>query len=134
MIPASLLRKAASGYRDGDLEWGRLYYLSPATGCRCVLGALSWAVDPDVADDYSPIETATRANLSPEDARAVELAVAALADHVADELGDYCLTDGVPDLLETIGTWNDEPDTTLDVVLAALDAAADQASRTAVPA
>lgn len=132
MTPAGLLRKAASGFRDGDLAWGRLYYLSPVTGCRCVLGALTWAIGLDVADDVSPIEAATLANLAPADARAVEVAVAVLADVVADEVGDYCWTDGAPDLLETVGGWNDEPETTLDDVLAALEAAADRADRMAV--
>lgn len=116
MSPAEVLRKAADGYRTGQIEWGREWFHDPATDCRCALGAITWAVASN-DEDGNPWFAGTVAWVP----------AVALADYLTNELGaPRCTTDGLFDPIETVGGFNDRPDMTVERIIAALDAAAER--------
>lgn len=119
--PDDVLRYAAHALRTGEITWGRHVFIDPDTFCRCALGALAYAANPNDTDgdpQYAGIPASA--------------AMYRLADYLAVELGaPRCVTrdgedDDMPvlDPIETVGGWNDEPGRTLAEVIAALDAAA----------
>jgi hypothetical protein len=127
MTAADVLRRTAEAYDNGALTWGREWYVGLDLRCRCTLGGIAWAVDPD--DDIGNPLLVTR------DRRPVaEAAVAALADYLIDEQDAARFLDdlGDLDLIETVGQWNDSGHCTVDDVVDALLAAARRADR--VPA
>lgn len=119
MSAADVLRLAAHGYRTGQLTWGKNFYCDPETGARCALGAITWAANP--ADPAMPDALYVHLEHRPDAANAMR----ALARYVAEGLGyGYCHTDGMADVLETVGGWNDQQDD-IEAVINGLEAAAE---------
>jgi len=126
VTPADVLRATAAAYRNDDIEWGRDYFINLETGCRCALGGITYAVEPDDPDGNPFLIN------SEGDGRITAEAAAEFADYLVDVLDapdagsrdryGYWLRDHI----EVVGKWNDDPARTLDEVLAALDAAADR--------
>ena len=126
---ATVLRRTAQLYSDGTLTWGTEWFVSISHTCRCVLGGIAYAVDPDNADGNPFLIGGAKRPLA-------VAAVEGLATYIAEELyrGWHRDENGQPDLVETVGGWNDDQRTTVaDVITALLDAAA-SLDRTAVPA
>lgn len=128
MTTAQLLRKTARQLATGEITWGREEFVNRATGCRCLLGALTFAADPYDRDG------------DPQFNGDALIAAGMLADYLvvdlgATEAGDRTFHGWVRDVVETVGNWNDEDGRTLADVVAALEGAADRIdARTAVTA
>jgi hypothetical protein len=124
---ADVLRRAAEAYDNGALTWGREWFVGIDVRCRCVLGAIAWAVDPDN-------EIGNPLLLNPQLRRLAEPAVAALADYLIEEQDAVRVLDDLSDadLIETVGRWNDGPGGEVADVINALEGAARRADR--VPA
>lgn len=129
--PAVVLRAAAEGYRAGAIAWGRNVLIDPVTHCRCALGALAWALDPDDEDGDPRWVTGTELR------GVAQQAIDGLADYIVTELDASEAVDvqetasgeevRVRDPFETIGDWNDRQGSSAPVV-AALRAAAERAA------
>lgn len=124
--PDAVLRCAAHALRNGEITWGRHWFIDPDTSCRCALGALAYAADPDDVDS-DPQHAGTPA----------WAAMYALADYLVTELGAARCTDEDDDMpvldpVETVGGWNDDDDRTVADVIAALEGAAQHLTVTAV--
>lgn len=119
MTPAEVLRRASEAYRNGDIQWGQEWFRHPDTNCRCALGAVAYALDPDEPEG-NPRYTGPAGH----DATGI------LADHLVDECGAIrCVgEDEMESVIETVAAWNDEPDRTPDEVIAALEAASERAA------
>lgn len=124
MTAAFVLHRAARALRTGEIQWAPEWFIAP-DGCRCSLGAITYAADPSDPDgdprfvDPSVRPIATGAAL-------------ALADYLVDELGAVRAVDPETDevdVVETVGSWNDQPGRTVSQVIAALDAAAARCSQ-----
>jgi hypothetical protein len=118
MTASFVLHRAARALASGEVPWGRKFFVE-TDGCRCALGVVAYAADPSDPDgDPRYVDRSVR----PDATAAVE----ALADYLVNELGaPRCVTeDGGLDVIETVGGWNDEPDRTVNQVVAALMAAA----------
>lgn len=118
---AALLRKAAAGYRTGQITWGRNAFIGD-DGCRCLVAAITWAADPTDADNGgNPFWLR-----NPHARLAAQTAVAALAEHLTCQLGWPWRMDGDEyDLNETLGAWNDDADRTLADVIGELEIVAE---------
>ena len=127
MTAANVLLRAANAIETGRVTWGRRFFIDPASGCRCALGALTYAVAPEDLDGDPFNLPAPLGMLTYE---AAEL----LANYLINEQGaPRCMDDEYGfDVVETVGSWNDEPERTKADVVAALRAAADQHRRHAI--
>lgn len=100
---AALLRRAADGYRRGEITWGRGDFIGD-DGCRCLAAAVTWAADP-AHPDGDP-----RFVYGPERGP-VLMAMAAVVEHLTCGLGwPWAMSDGDFDLIETVSEWNDAAD------------------------
>lgn len=117
--PAAVLRAAASYFETDPTRWGRHFYRNSKTGCRCALGGIAWAVDPDDEDGDLSIYA-----YGPSFA-----AAALLMDYLIIEVGVPC---EIPTPVCVVGAWNDDERTGVTDVITGLRAAADRAER--VPA
>lgn len=126
---ADVLRRAAAGFRTGAIGWGTGHFRHPQLRCRCALGGIAWAADPDNPDGDP------RFVGEPGDPRRVVAvdATHVLARYLIDELGAYPAGNVEEyegrerwelDPIETTGDWNDSDVRTVDDVIAALEAAA----------
>lgn len=109
---AQILRRAADGYRTGQIVWGRDTFIGDG-GCRCLVAAICWAADPEDLDNGgNPVWL--RVPLR----RLVAMtALEAVAEHLSSELGwPLSMDDGEVDLVETVGAWNDEQDAVEKVI------------------
>ena len=132
LTPAGVLLAAADWIEADPTRWGREVLIDPDKGCRCALGAIALAADPNDHDGDPFYVGGIFPDLYRPIRKAAVAAVDVLADYVTHELGaPWCNSKAVggPDVVETIGGWNDAPDRTPSEVVAALRAAA---ARTAV--
>jgi hypothetical protein len=121
MTPAAVLRRAAQAFRNGELTWGRENWAQGPSGlCRCLGGAIAYAVNPD-DPDADPMAD----SIADGDAADAMHVLAAYLIDVLDATECVLTTDGFGrDVVETVGLYNDE--TLRDAQQAAdvLDAAA----------
>lgn len=119
---AYTLHRAAAAYRVGEIRWGREHFIRPDDGCRCALGAITYAVDPATGDGNPHYLT------DPAARNVAEAAAEALAVYLVHELDAIPAYEGrVLDVVETVGNWNDETARDATQVADALDAAGHQA-------
>lgn len=114
MTPADVLRGAADWLAEEPARWGLGYFIAPFTKCRCAAGAIAWVLDPsDREGNPTELRDPERCDLG---SYAMDVLANYLTDHRGAPLAD--------DVVESVATFNDDPDTTVDAVIAALRAAA----------